>query len=432
MNTIDMNVWRASLFLALALPAAALAQTYDYDAMADMDPQPADRTDWFTSQNWGEQFGEMFFDPLSPSIPDTDVRVEIWKSMAGVDAPEIRMGAAQAHQVRIGREDGPGLLTLAGGSLSLNLSTPMNRFRVGNHDPEDVGLPLEQRNPGKFNMTGGTLSVASLWVGSGSHGEMNLSAGSITTTENLYMDWPFDADSVLNITGGAINVGGVMRMYRNATFNLDGGQLNITGSLELGAATEPTQPFPQTPNVNVTINDGIIVAGSSMRTNGSVKLNGGIVRAASFTEFFSTPGSLKINDGGTLQLRTSNESVAAVNTLIAGGYIGTDSPQGTGAFQIGVVNIGGTDFTQITLPESGSDGDFDEDQDVDGADFLVWQQQLGVALDADDLTVWKQNFGAIMTVASAASVPEPSALVMGLVACLSAGLFRYDFRRIND
>jgi hypothetical protein len=168
-----------------------------------------------------------------------------------------------------------------------------------------------------------------------------------------------------------------------------------------------------------------------MRTNGSVKLNGGIVRAASFTEFFSTPGSPKINEGGTLQLRTSNESIAAVNTLIAGGYIGTDSPQGTGAFQIGVVNIGGTDFTQITLPEAGIDGDFDADQDVDGADFLVWQRQLGGALDGDDLTAWKQNFGDVLAGASAASVPEPSAPLLGLVVCLSATLWRRDFRRNN-
>jgi hypothetical protein len=168
-----------------------------------------------------------------------------------------------------------------------------------------------------------------------------------------------------------------------------------------------------------------------MRTNGSVKLNGGIVRAASFTEFFSTPGALKINEGGTLQLRTSNESIAAVNTLIAGGYIGTDSPQGTGAFQIGVVNIGGTDFTQITLPQAGIDGDFDMDQDVDGADFLVWQRQLGGALDGDDLAAWKLNFGDVMAAASAAPVPEPSAMALGLLAWLAAMRSQYHFRRMN-
>ena len=161
-----------------------------------------------------------------------------------------------------------------------------------------------------------------------------------------------------------------------------------------------------------------------MRTRGSVKLNGGIVRAASFSEFFSTPGSLKINEGGTLQLRTSSESIAAVNTLITNGYIGTDSPQGTGAFQIGIVNIGGTDFTQIALPEAGIDGDFDMDQDVDGADFLVWQRQFGGALDAEDFAAWKRNFGEVTSNSASASVPEPSAMTMALVAGVAAACAR--------
>jgi hypothetical protein len=56
---------------------------------------------------------------------------------------------------------------------------------------------------------------------------------------------------------------------------------------------------------------------------------------------------------------------------------------------------------------SASDGDYDGDNDVDGHDFLDWQQQLGAEVeigvgadgsedglvDAEDLQVWENNFG---------------------------------------
>jgi hypothetical protein len=73
-------------------------------------------------------------------------------------------------------------------------------------------------------------------------------------------------------------------------------------------------------------------------------------------------------------------------------------------------------------------GDYDGDEDVDGADLLVWQRTLGSTaalaadgsvndvVDAADLAVWQANFGRISAALalSAAAVPEP-----GLVAMLS-------------
>jgi hypothetical protein len=69
-------------------------------------------------------------------------------------------------------------------------------------------------------------------------------------------------------------------------------------------------------------------------------------------------------------------------------------------------------------------GDFDGDDDVDGADFLVWQQQLGQTgsvlqadgdrnglVDADDYALWKARFGTGRDAASyarARSVAEPA------------------------
>jgi hypothetical protein len=73
-------------------------------------------------------------------------------------------------------------------------------------------------------------------------------------------------------------------------------------------------------------------------------------------------------------------------------------------------------------------GDYDGDEDVDGADLLVWQRAIGSTtalaadgslndvVDAADLAVWQANFGRLSPALalSAAAVPEP-----GLVAMLS-------------
>jgi hypothetical protein len=72
-------------------------------------------------------------------------------------------------------------------------------------------------------------------------------------------------------------------------------------------------------------------------------------------------------------------------------------------------------------------GDYDDDFDVDGGDFLAWQRALGGegalpnditpdSVTADDLAAWKSNFGASAAGAAsqlaAAAAPEPRAVAM--------------------
>lgn len=86
----------------------------------------------------------------------------------------------------------------------------------------------------------------------------------------------------------------------------------------------------------------------------------------------------------------------------------------------------------LTFPVNftvGDSADFNQDHDIDGADFLIWQRGLGVgstwsagdangdgAVDAIDFAVWETQFGA--TSASlqqlAIAVPEPSSLLLVL------------------
>jgi hypothetical protein len=62
-------------------------------------------------------------------------------------------------------------------------------------------------------------------------------------------------------------------------------------------------------------------------------------------------------------------------------------------------------------------GDFDEDSDVDGADFLYWQLNDG---SESNLTVWQEQFGNSSSFVATANIPEPSTLLLGAMLGLSA------------
>ena len=78
------------------------------------------------------------------------------------------------------------------------------------------------------------------------------------------------------------------------------------------------------------------------------------------------------------------------------------------------VSGNGFSFDDFTVtPLVALDGDFDADADRDGADFLVWQRDLG---DASNLAKWKTNFGVPASLAAITFVPEPTSIFLALTA----------------
>jgi hypothetical protein len=84
---------------------------------------------------------------------------------------------------------------------------------------------------------------------------------------------------------------------------------------------------------------------------------------------------------------------------------------------------------QATDDFPANNADFDDDGDVDGADFLVWQRNVGTAtgatreigdanadgaVDAADLAAWRNMFPT--AVAAAAAIPEPCSLAIAYLA----------------
>jgi hypothetical protein len=104
----------------------------------------------------------------------------------------------------------------------------------------------------------------------------------------------------------------------------------------------------------------------------------------------------------------------------------------------GIVGTGGTDVVLIGLSSETvavDDADFDNDSDVDGNDFLIWQRGVGVGttnaagdangnsvVDGADLAVWKTQFGPGAPAAGAiGAVPEPAGGVLFMLAALAMG-----------
>ncbi len=69
---------------------------------------------------------------------------------------------------------------------------------------------------------------------------------------------------------------------------------------------------------------------------------------------------------------------------------------------------------------TGIPGDFDEDGDVDGRDFLFWQRDPNIG----SLEVWQNNYGH-GTLSTLGSIPEPSSMGLLILAYIGAiGLHR--------
>lgn len=142
-----------------------------------------------------------------------------------------------------------------------------------------------------------------------------------------------------------------------------------------------------------------------------------------------TIGAVPIGTTGTYLISTdiiddANGSgflkdVGFADGSVLGIGIATNS-DGPGLYQIDNFRV----ITEITT----TPGDFDEDGDVDGRDFLVWQRGGSPEpRSTKDLNDWRTNYGSpglMSVVALGASVPEPGTILILAVGMICHGLRR--------
>lgn len=196
--------------------------------------------------------------------------------------------------------------------------------------------------------------------------------------------------------------------------------------------------FPEAGGVNLAL-DG---------ENYTANLAGGTLIGPSLT-FGVPPGETDDLSGVKNEVTVGNFQVEdgpgyiGVSFPIAGathyGYVGyqaveTDElnggPEGR-IFGFGYESVPDTAIVAGAGLELPLTADVDQDDDVDGNDYLIIQRGIGGAYDADDIAAFKEQFGqGGSTAAAVGAVPEPSSLAM--LAAGAAGVALYRRRKSSD
>ncbi len=174
-------------------------------------------------------------------------------------------------------------------------------------------------------------------------------------------------------------------------------------------------------------------------------LSAQVFRSAGFTS--ASEGALltRTSDGETVGFGTQTGTLAN-NVAIANNFNNMFPAQAgpyTFVMTAGNMALKGIEFAydvsyDINPSVGGDNADFNGDGLVDGADYLIWQQNFALTggatqaqgnanptadgnVDAADLAVWAGQFGAV---GAAVGVPEPAAATLAAVGLLGAALRR--------
>ncbi len=235
----------------------------------------------------------------------------------------------------------------------------------------------------------------------------------------------------------------------NGTVNQTGGIVDTDGALQIGKGTAAASYLinGSTGSLNVRALDvgDMGTLGFTLDASGVMPMMiEGDTNTAGDTAKGITLGALATLNLSSLNLYASNDTLTLINSLDptvipAGVFANYAQGQSVGTNSLGTtfyINYtGGVDSNDVVLQTTpvsgGANADFDQDGDVDGADFLAWQQGQGTAagatrnqgdsnndgaVDANDLAAWSSQFGSHAATANVGSVPEPAGLVMIAIA----------------
>jgi hypothetical protein len=210
------------------------------------------------------------------------------------------------------------------------------------------------------------------------------------------------------------------------------GVVNYTGTKlnNLLLQVDPTTGKAQLRNTsNTTVNiDGYVVSSTASLTPGTWNsLDDQNAAGGDWLEFLNPTaaqiGEFKTQGSTTLAPSASFDLGTLFNPASARNLTFEFLQSGQAVATVGAV-----------VYEALADADFDNDNDVDGNDFLRWQRGLGTnvgatnaqgdangdgAVNAADLAAWKARFGGTSSVAAVAAVPEPAS---GLLAAVGLAL----------
>ena len=130
---------------------------------------------------------------------------------------------------------------------------------------------------------------------------------------------------------------------------------------------------------------------------------------------------LDVDEGPQTDLRTISKIAFAPSSGNEDGYSNGFNDRGQVAFTAQFTDGSSGVFVSNLVAEPFDPADFDEDVDVDGADFLLWQRGGSPSpLSSNDLALWESQYGSANALSDVTIVPEPQSqlLVISVVVGL--------------
>ncbi|MDC0935366.1 PEP-CTERM sorting domain-containing protein, partial [Pirellulales bacterium] len=269
--------------------------------------------------------------------------------------------------------------------------------------------------------------------------DANTGNASITVLNSPATGHVFQADVRLASNTDVTTASGT-RLDFNNMLNLDGNTLTITSGSSV--------------NINNNLDSGAGGAvsnggalGGNGRVNGDLTNNGGAVSPGLSPGTMTVDGNYSQDSSATLAIELASltdidlldiTGTAVLDGMLEVSLLQTYMPSDNDTFTVlsaaggitdnGLAVTGAAGFTHsivgnnlVLAFQTGIDGDFDVDGDVDGRDFLFWQRGDSPGNGSpSDLALWETNFGTgVATLASATTVPEPTRLALILWATAS-------------
>lgn len=338
-----------------------------------------------------------------------------------------------------------GLLDVVEGNLHVDgaLADPFSgRINIGNNGSVEFSLPLPF--DGEINVTSGTINLliaptitfqngAVVTVHAGDawfRGTVSFLTGSSVHLLNVADDLLLDGDSTI-ASGVSFTGNGFVRIASGDQMTLlDGAAVGVrlltigTSEVRLGVASTIADAtlggYQQDAFSDLRIDLGGVALNQydHMAITGDASLNGSL--------FVALVNGFALSKGQQFE-------ILDIGGIRTGTFSGLAEGAEVGSFPVELfITYNGGDGNDVVLFTKGFTADFDNDNDIDGADFLIWQQHVGTSsgavngdgdadgdadVDGDDLAAWKTQYGSVApVVAAATATPEPAAAMLAVYA----------------
>ncbi len=284
-------------------------------------------------------------------------------------------------------------------------------LNLGENSSGPGGVGHLNLNTNSFARVDGTTTIyanSSVVMGPNS----TLLAPTIDNSNGGFFDFLRGTLHTKTFTGNLINQEGTLAPYRSSSPVGEGaGDTFIQGN------------YTQQSGATLAIDVGGITCGISydhVEVTGIANL-GGALELSMLPGFTPSPSN-------TMTILSAGSLLGTFDNISPGGRL--DTIDGLGSF---LVNYGaGSPFsaTSIVLSDFeslvGYPGDYDFDEDVDGADFLEWQRTDG---SASGLADWEMNYGTLAPALTASqAVPEPASILLLVLGTLALAVARRPVR----